>query len=519
MSNAESSLTPTSTNLRAIRLQWRLLLALFGSSLAYFVFPSLGIWILLFPMLTAIYLAGRGLGFWRGALIGLIAGFTFFASQTSWLSMYLGPVPLIALSLLQGIIFAVIFGLGTMSVTWAAKRMTGASFALASAAITAVFWVAREWISGNYPYGGFPWARLVSSQTETPLARWVWLGGMPLADLLIVFVLVLGIELILWRRNFTSVAILAGSLSALYLLPIALPIGSNQESGEITIASVQGNANAGLFSNREGGQILKNHIEASRKLLATKQPFDVLVWPENAVDLNLYGDPENAETIKEFVAEIGKPLIFGTVTPRGKLYNTSILWTPDGGMEDWYDKTKPVPFAEYVPDRAFWSKLAPDLIGLLSYDFSPGERDGIFEVDGKKLGTLICFEIAVDEVPPGLVAGGAELILSQTNNADFGKSDEAYQQLAIARLRAIETGRSLVNISTVGPSAVYLADGKEVARIPAFTSGFMNTKVPLRTSMTPAFYSVVPLTTGLALTTLAMTLWVIFSSALTRRRR
>lgn len=519
MSNAESSLTPTSTKLRSLRFQLRLLLGVFGASLAYFVFPSLGIWILLFPMLGAIYLAGRGLGFWRGSLIGLVAGFTFFASQTSWLSMYLGPVPLIALSLLQGLIFAVIFGLGTMSVSWVAKRLSGVSFALAAAGITSIFWVTREWISGNYPYGGFPWARLVSSQTETPLARWVWLGGMPLADLLIVFALVFGLELIIWRRTFGSMAILAGALTSLYVLPIALPIDSTPESSEITIASVQGNANAGLFSNRESGQILKNHIEASRELIASGQSFDVLVWPENAVDLNLYGDPENARTIEKFVAEIGKPLIFGTVTPRGKLFNTSILWTPEDGMVDWYDKTKPVPFAEYVPDRAFWSKLAPDLIGLLSYDFSPGERDGIFEIDGKKLGTLICFEIAVDEVPPGLVAGGAEVILSQTNNADFGKSDEAYQQLAIARLRAIETGRSLVNISTVGPSAVYLADGKELASIPAFTSGFMNTKVPLRVSKTPAFFTVVPLTTLMALFALGISLWASFSSIRSRRLR
>ena len=85
---------------------------------------------------------------------------------------------------------------------------------------------------------------------------------------------------------------------------------------------------------------------------------------------------------------------------------------------------------------------------------------------------------------------------AQPNNSDFGKSDEAYQQLAIAKLRAIETGRSLVNISTVGPSAVYLADGTEVASLKAFTQGFMNTDVPLRNSKTPALFTVVPLTFG-----------------------
>ena len=518
MSNAESSLTHTLTSPLVKRLPIRLLMGVLGAGLAYFTFPSFGIWGLMFPMLALIYLAARGLKFWSATLVGFVSGFTFFASQTSWLSMYLGPVPLIALSLLQGTIFAAFFGFGAAVITRAAKRLAGLPLALASAGIAATFWVAREWFSGNHPYGGFPWARLVSSQTETPLSRWVWLGGMPLADLLIVFVAVFALELLILRPTIKSLGIVAAAVTALYVVPIALPISAEPETGELTIASAQGNANAGLFSNRESGKILENHIAASRELLATGQPFDVMVWPENAVDLNLFGDPKNVQKIDSFAAELGKPLIFGTVTKRDKLYNSSILWLPGKGMTDWYDKLKPVPFAEYVPDRDFWNALAPDLVGLLSYDFSPGSRDGLFEVAGAKLGTLICFEIAVDEVPPSLVNGGAEAILSQTNNADFGKSDEAYQQLAIARLRAIETGRSLVNISTVGPSAVYLADGTEVESLPAFSRGFMNTTVPLRVTKTPAMFTVQPLSYAAVIIASILAIWLLSGSIVNRRR-
>ena len=497
----------------------RLLLGLLGGGLAFFVFPRLGIWLLMFPMIALIVLAGRGLGFWRASIVGLTTGFMFFASQTSWLSMYLGPVPLIALSLLQGIIFAIFFAANAAVVTRLAKHLQGLPFAFAAGAVTAIFWVAREWFSGNYPYGGFPWARLVSSQTDTSLSRWVWLGGMPLADLLIVFVVVFSIELLILKPVIRSVPFVAASVAGLYLIPMVLPISTVAETGQLKVASAQGNANAGLFSNRESGQILKNHIAASRALIAAKEDFDILVWPENAVDLDLFGDPANVRKINAFVNELGKPLIFGTVTKRDKLFNSSMLWLPNRGLVDWYDKKKPVPFAEYVPDREFWSKLAPDLIGLLNYDFAPGTRDGIFEVDGKRLGTLICFEIAVDDVPPGLVSQGAEVILSQTNNADFGKSDEAYQQLAIARLRAIETGRSLVNISTVGPSAVYLPDGKELASIPAFTRGFMNTLVPLRESKTPAMTLAPAITFATAFLSLTLTFWLIASSIRGRRRK
>jgi apolipoprotein N-acyltransferase len=502
VSNAESSPIPTSTNGWFGRLPMRLGFALVGGALAYLVFPNQGIWPLMFPMLLLIYRAGRGLRFGKALLVGLVAGFSFFAAQITWLSMYLGPEPLIGLALLEGIIFAVFYAVASAAVTALNKPLLGS---LAFAAI----WVAREWFSGNYPYGGFPWSRLVSSQTETPLARWVWLGGMPIADFLIVFASVLCFEYLRSTNRKRGLALSAAAIAFLYSAPLLLPISNAPEHGTLKIASAQGNANAGLFSNRESGRIYQNHIRATEQLLASKQSFDLLVWPENAVDLDLFGDPSNYRNLDSLVKRINRPLIFGTVTQRDKLYNTSVLWLPGNGMTDWYDKTRPVPFAEYVPDRAFWSAIAPDLIGLLNYDFSPGTRDGIFKVDGKKLGTLICFEIAVDDVPRNLVSGGAEVILSQTNNSDFGRSDEAYQQLAIAKLRAIETGRAIVNISTVGPSAVYLPDGSSLAKLGAFKRGFMNTAVPLRTSYTPAMFVVDPLNALSVITSLGFAVWLV----------
>ena len=50
----------------------------------------------------------------------------------------------------------------------------------------------------------------------------------------------------------------------------------------------------------------------------------------------------------------------------------------------------------------------------------------------------------------------------QTNNADFRDTDENLQQLAFARMRAIETGRSVVNLSTVGTSQVIAPDGTTI---------------------------------------------------------
>ena len=79
-----------------------------------------------------------------------------------------------------------------------------------------------------------------------------------------------------------------------------------------------------------------------------------------------------------------------------------------------------------------------------------------------------------------------QIILAQTNNADFRGTDENLQQLAFARMRAIETGRSVVNLSTVGTSQVIAPDGATLDQLPVDVAGHMLTDVPLRTGLTPA---------------------------------
>jgi apolipoprotein N-acyltransferase len=81
---------------------------------------------------------------------------------------------------------------------------------------------------------------------------------------------------------------------------------------------------------------------------------------------------------------------------------------------------------------------------------------------------------------------GSQIILSQTNNADFGFSDETYQQAAIAKLRAIETGRVVVNISTVGKSVIYGADGSTIDEVEWFEPAVMVETLDLRDGKTPA---------------------------------
>jgi len=325
------------------------------------------------------------------------------------------------------------------------------------------------------------------------MSQWVFFGGLSL----LTFVLALtGSILAIWflhrkgRNSLKKVPALA-MIAAIVIIPAVTALLNNPTStNSKVIAAVQGNANAGLFSNLDRGTILQNHLDATELVFESElaDQVDLLVWPENASDIDPLRSVSAEAKIDEIAARIGAPFSFGTITSRdGESFNSTLLWRPGVGAVDYYDKKQPVPFAEFVPNREFWRLFAPDLIDLVPEGYAFGTRDGIFEIEQDFVaGTLICFEIAEDGILRELVAGGAEVILSQTNNADFGYSDETYQQAGIAQLRAIETGRSVVNISTVGLSAIYLPTGQVLSELVWYQPGAMVEEVPLYSGTTPA---------------------------------
>ncbi|WP_292728930.1 nitrilase-related carbon-nitrogen hydrolase, partial [Microbacterium sp. UBA837] len=110
----------------------------------------------------------------------------------------------------------------------------------------------------------------------------------------------------------------------------------------------------------------------------------------------------------------------------------------------------------------------------------------LVQVGDVGVGLAICFDVIYDAVIWDGARAGAEVFVFQTNNADFRGTDENLQQLAFARMRAIETGRAVVNVSTVGTSQVITPDGTTVDSIGVDTVDASITTVPLRTGLTPA---------------------------------
>ena len=144
-----------------------------------------------------------------------------------------------------------------------------------------------------------------------------------------------------------------------------------------------------------------------------------------------------------------------------------------------------MPLAEYVPARSFF-RFFSDKVDLVRRDFVAGDEVGVLEAGGVRLGDLICFEVVYDGLVHDVVEGGAGMIVVQTNNATFGYTDESAQQLAMSRLRAVESGRTVVVAATSGISAIVAPDGSIVRSSELFTPDVFVEDIAQRSSTTVA---------------------------------
>lgn len=478
---------PGRSNLVAVR--WRDAAAIVLGLLGATAFAPIG-WAPV-SVLTAAGLAliCHGIRVRAGARLGFLFGWAFFAPLLHWSSTFVGAPPWLLLTLSQAA-FAALIGAGLAAVS----RLS--YWPLYGAGV----WVAEELLRARVPFGGFPWGRLAFSQAGTPFGRFASLGGAPLVTFLVALCggLLAG-ALMGWlrarRRRAAGLLLLATMIPAGGLL-VQLPTAGERGSGgptSVRVAVVQGNVPRETPGGRSEDQaVLQMHVRETMRLAARVAagevaPPDLVVWPENASDLDPYRDPAARGLIDRAAQAVRVPILVGAVLDAGprNLRNTGIVWDPVHGPGAVYDKRHPVPFGEYIPLRGLARKVSSK-VDLVPRDFIPGDRPGVLDVGPARLGNVICFEVAIDGVVRDTVRGGGRLLVVQTNNATFGRSSQSAQQLAMSRIRAVEHGRAVLIAATTGISAIITPDGAVTARSQMFRPDTLSATVALRDSRTLA---------------------------------
>jgi len=506
----------------------RVILAGAGGLALFLAFPDVGWWPIAFLAVSMFYMALRDARTRSGFGLGWLFGMAFLLPHLWWAYVAVGWIPWVALSAAESIAIGLV---GALTARMTRLGTLGRLVWLEPAAF-ALLWVGAEQLRSAWPFGGFPWGRLAFSMADSPVARLAWLGGVPLISLAVALLgAILGVGLLALRERsvIQGLATLVAVI-AIAILPIGLPLDGRAQNGEITVAWAQGNlANEGLDSFSRAREVTDNHRDATLAL-AQAHPnaaVDLIMWPENASDIDPREDAETAAAVTEAAQAFNAPLLLGTndYTPVNGRYNTSLVWLPSGQALPGaaYRKQQPAAFAEYIPMRSIARRFS-SAVDRVSVDVLPGEGPARIEVPITSLdrdvtvGPIICFEVAYDWVPRQAVREGAEFLAVQTNNATFGATAESTQQLAMSRIRAMETGRATFQVSTVGVSAVISPTGRVIDRAELFTRDAGIATVPLRTTLTPASHWGGPLAVGLELLAGLVALGVLLSRSRGRGR-
>jgi apolipoprotein N-acyltransferase len=494
------------------RTRWALLIAVAGGLATFAAFPPTGIWPLaaVGPALLVLALTGRGLRASFGC--GLAFGLALFVPLLSWLineAWYAWAALAVALA----VIFAVLT-IGQRLLL----RLRGWPVAVAG------WWVAAEAVRDRWPYP-FPWGRLAMSQAVAPDVRWVAVGGVPFLSFLVALAGAMlaraalaglaanssepepepepepaprsgsapasgGIWSWAWARAGVAAAVTIGLVLAGGLLPVD-PTGGAPTA---QVAAIQGDVPRAqnLSAQLNDTEVTQNHAAATVSLAnqvkagQLAEP-DLVVWPENSTDLDPYQTPFIYDDLAAAVAAVDRPILIGEVLQDPER-NVGQLWVPGRGPTTLYVKRQLVPFGEYIPFRSLISSFS-SLPSLQPDNFTPGHKAVVFNVGKIKLGDVICYEVGFDQLVRSEVTAGANLLAVQSNDADFeidGQLGETEQQTAMARIRAVESDRAVVYVSTTGESSIIAPDGDLIVHSGIWQRAILDAQVPLVTYRTLA---------------------------------
>ncbi|MBJ7358986.1 apolipoprotein N-acyltransferase [Nocardioides sp.] len=443
-------------------------------------------WVVPFSV-AAFALLTRGQRVRPAIVLGLVFGATFYFTHIVWMQA-VGIPAWIALSLLETSFYGV---LGALSAVLQRHRLWPLWFAAA--------WTAVEIVRSGWPLGGMPWGRLAFAVVDSPVAPALpYVGAVGVTFLLALLGALLAAVA---RAALTSAPVRPAALAlvglcALLALPVVMPWdGTERDDATATIAVVQGDVPGRgddiLYDYR---QVTQNHADATvalaERVAAGEVPEpDFVLWPENSTATDPFDDASTNAQITEASDAIGVPILVGAIADGGpnQVLNQGIVWDPYTGAGERYTKRHPVPFGEYVPLRSVFLRYNFfDRLRDVGRDMLTGTRDEPLDVGGVSVADAICFDIAYDDGLTAQISRGAELLVVQTSNATFIRTDQIDQQFAITRVRAIETGRWTAVASTNGVSGVIAPDGSVVDVAEPRTQDVLLEQVTLIDTLTPA---------------------------------
>ncbi len=241
---------------------------------------------------------------------------------------------------------------------------------------------------------------------------------------------------------------------------------------------------------------------------------EFFIWPETAISNNLYEDeltnhPVIAD-IRLFLSKYknGNVLTGANTylqyerkeTPTARLYRSgeccydafnTALQIENDALIQVYHKSKLVPGVEQMPYPQifkFLEKYAVDLGGISGSLGKQDERTVFYTQSGIGAAPVICYESVYGEYMNEYVIKGAQFIAIVTNDGWWGNTPGYKQHASYARLRAIETRRSIARSANTGISSFINQRGDVISQSNWWTATALKKEINLNDDLT--FYTV-----------------------------
>ncbi|HUH67237.1 MAG TPA: apolipoprotein N-acyltransferase [Syntrophales bacterium] len=449
--------------------------------LLFLSFPKFGSWITAWVALVSLFFALRDVTLWQGLIAGFTAGLVFNIGIMYWITfvvVHYGHLPYsvgVLLMLFVAAYLAIYVALFAGGVVYFRGRGIPAVVA------APVLWTCLEYAKSQL-LTGFPWENLSYSQyLNRFLIQVVDITGPYGISFIVVLINVVLFNALVakgrGRRTIVQVALAIVTLACVYTYGY---IRVNQidravrtaEAAHVTL--VQGNIDQSIKWNPE---FQAGTVDVYRKLSLENRASGpgLTVWPETAAPFFFQDASGMRDEVEGVARASGEWLLFGSPSYSKNcdgdnscvsFLNSAYLLSPQARISGRYDKVHLVPFGEYVPLRRFFPFVNKLVVGV--GDFGRGNGYHPVDMNGHKLGVLICYEGIFPEASRAYRNEGADLLVNITNDAWFGKSSAPYQHLSMTVFRAVEDRAYLVRSANTGISAIVDPTGRITAQTELF---------------------------------------------------
>ncbi len=349
-------------------------------------------------------------------------------------------------------------------------------------------WFLSEWVR-TWLLTGFPWLFAGDAHLFS------WLSGLApvIGSLGLSFISVLSVAAILESIRTQRLRY----ISILFVWVIGYLLQSiNWTDGEQSIkaTAVQGNiAQSIKWQRTQNFNNMQTYFELSKPAFNN----DLIVWPETAMTLWYDQFEHYRQPLEQQAKQSHTTIITGipyrqpySASSHSQSMHNSVMALGTG--QGLYHKQKLVPFGEFVPFAEqlrgiipfFDIEMSSFLAGkpeqpLLQASYQRQQQSYTYQI-----APYICYEIAYPMLVRDM-AKQAQLLITISNDAWFGNSIGPKQHMALAQMRALETGRYLVRATNTGISAIVNHKGQIIARLKTNIKGVVSAKVQLKQGQTP----------------------------------